>query len=55
MGSALNQRPFFEVLYARVPYYIGDFRRDPNLENCLHAVGCSCFAILKSPRVHVRK
>ena len=24
----------FRVLFIRVPYYIGDLKRDPNLENC---------------------
>ena len=34
MGSSLNSGPLLGVLfYMRVPYYIGDLKRDPTLEN----------------------
>ena len=32
MGSSLNLGPF-RVLFIRVPYYFGNPKRDPNLEN----------------------
>ena len=32
MGSSLNPGPF-RVLFIRVPYYFGNPKRDPNLEN----------------------
>ena len=33
--------PFYRVLLIRVPYYIGDLNREPNLENhpCAHTDG----------------
>ena len=36
MGRFLNQGPFLGCFFLiRVPYCIGDLKRDPNLENCL--------------------
>ena len=34
MGSSLNKDPFWSPFYK--PYYIGDLRRDPSLENYLY-------------------
>ena len=33
MGSSLTQRPFWGSFFIRVPFYIGDRKRNPNLEN----------------------
>ena len=33
MGSSLNWGPFLGLLILRVPYYVEDPKRDPNLEN----------------------
>ena len=33
MGSSLKLGSQFRVLFIRVPYYIGDMKRDPNSEN----------------------
>ena len=32
-GSSSNWDPLFRVPFIRVPYYTGDRKRDPNLEN----------------------
>ena len=39
MWVVLQSRVPFRLLFIRVPYYIGDLKRDPNLENypCLVA------------------
>ena len=40
MGSSLNSDPFWcPFCLKRVPYYIGDLKRDPNLENYLSELG----------------
>ena len=36
-----SSRPLFGVLFMRVPYYIGDPKRDPNLENYPYPKHCS--------------
>ena len=33
MGSSLNWVPFFTGLFTRVPCYVGDLRRDLNLQS----------------------
>ena len=33
LGSSLNLGPFLMVLFIRMPYYLGDLKRDPNSEN----------------------
>ena len=36
MDSSLNQGPFIGFLFLRVPHYIEDPEKDPNLENYLY-------------------
>ena len=40
-GSFLNQGPLIRILFIRVPYYTGDLKRDPSLENYPHVVSLS--------------
>ena len=40
MGSSLNFGPF-GVLFIRMPYYIGDLKRDPTLENYPFPFSCT--------------
>ena len=47
MGSSLKIRVPFWVPCIRVPYYVGDLKRDPNLSNSPY-VGVSGFWIWSS-------
>ena len=47
MGSSLKIRVPFWVPFIRVPYYVGDLNRDPNLSNYPY-VGVSGFWIWSS-------